>query len=451
MNNHMTNHLLHPYADLAASQFWKPLVLARGEGIFVYDDEGRQYLEGVASLWYASLGFSEPRLIEAARRQLERLPCYHAFGNKIADVSRDLADRITAMAPDHLNHVFFACSGSEANDTAVKIVRYYNNALGRPEKKKIIARTMGYHGVTLATASLTGVPRNHTDFDLPMPEVLHTDFPHFYREGRPGETEEAFADRLVASLEALIAHEGADTIAAFIAEPLMGVGGVVPPPRTYFAKVQAVLRKNDILFLVDEVISGFGRLGDMFACTTYDLRPDMLTVAKAFTAGYVPLSGLLVSDEIFDVIARRSAANGSFGHGYTYSAHPLGAAVALEALAIYEERDIVAQVRAVAPQFQEGLARFKDSPIVGDVRGRGLIAGIELVADKVTKEKFAPSLKAGGVLEACCLAGGLILRAIGDVVAISPPLIISPTEIDLLLERLGNGLRAAERQLETAA
>jgi 4-aminobutyrate--pyruvate transaminase len=423
------------------------MVITRGEGVYVFDSEGRQYLEGVAALWYASLGFSEPRLAEAARRQLDRLPCYHAFGNKIADVSRDLADRITAMAPGDLNHVFFACSGSEANDTAIKIVRYYNNALGRPAKKKIIARTMGYHGVTLATASLTGVPRNHWGFDLPMDGVLHTTYPHFYREGLPGETEDEFTQRLVLDLETLIEREGADTIAAFIAEPVMGVGGVVPPPAGYFAKVQEVLRRNDILFLVDEVISGFGRLGDMFGSTTYDLKPDMLTVAKAFTAGYVPLSGLLVSDGIFDVIARRSAELGLFGHGFTYSAHPLGAAVALEALDIYEERDMVGHVRAVEGRFQSGLARFESSPVVGQVRGKGLLGGIELVADKGSRAKFAPEVGAAGVLEACCLAEGLILRALGDTVAVSPPLIISEEEIDLLLERLGRGLAAAEARL----
>jgi 4-aminobutyrate--pyruvate transaminase len=351
------------------------------------------------------------------------------------------------MAPEGLGHVFFASSGSEANDTAVKIVRYFNNARGRPQKKKFIARAMGYHGVTVATASLTGVPRNHWDFDLPMPGVLHTEFPHFYRNAAQGESEEDYASRLARDLEGLILKEGPDTVAAFIAEPIMGVGGVVPPPRTYFDKVQPILRKYDILFLVDEVISGFGRLGDMFGSETYDLRPDMLTVAKAFTGGYVPLSGLLVSDEIYDVIAERSADLGTFGHGYTYSAHPLAAAVALEALRIYDEDDIVGQVRLKMGRFQEGLAKLSSIGIVGNIRGKGLLAGVELVADKPTKEKFPPESKAAATLEANCLAEGLILRAIGDVVAISPPLIISDSEIDLLIDRLGRALAVTETQL----
>lgn len=440
-------HVISPYANPEANAINGPLVIVRGEGVHVYDEHGTKYLEGVAALWYATLGFSESRLVNAAKRQMDKLPCYHAFGNKIADVCLELTERLVAITPEGLNRVFYASSGSEANDTAMKLVRYYNNALDRPVKKKFIAREMAYHGTSLATAGLTGVPRNHWGFDLPSSDVLRTECPNYWRNGLPGETEEAYADRLVASLEALIATEGADNIAAFIAEPLMGVGGVLVPPKTYFAKVQAVLKKNDILFLVDEVITGFGRLGYMFGSEALDLEPDMMTLAKGFTSGYQPLSALVMRDEIADVIGRQSAAFGVLGHGYTYSAHPVPCAVALETLKIYKEMDIAATVRARAETFWAALAPLGDNPIVGQVRGMGLIAGIELVADKESKKSFAPELGAARTVERCCLAEGLIVRAVGETIAIAPPLVITDAEIRDMAARFARGLRAAQALL----
>lgn len=440
-------HVISPYANPEANAISGPLVIVRGEGVHVYDEHGTKYLEGVAALWYATLGFSESRLVDAAKRQMDKLPCYHAFGNKISDVCLELTERLVALTPEGLNRVFYASSGSEANDTAMKLVRYYNNALGRPSKKKFIAREMAYHGTSLATAGLTGVPRNHWGFDLPMSDVLRTECPNYWRNGLPGETEEAYADRLVASLEALIATEGANNIAAFIAEPLMGVGGVLVPPKTYFAKVQAVLKKNDILFLVDEVITGFGRLGYMFGSEALDLVPDMMTLAKGFTSGYQPLSALVVRDEIADVIGRQSAAFGVLGHGYTYSAHPVPCAVALETLKIYEEMDIAATVRARAETFWSALAPLADNPIVGQVRGMGLIAGIELVADKESKKSFAPEAGAARTVERCCLAEGLIVRAVGETIAIAPPLVITDAEILDMAARFARGLAAAQTLL----
>ena len=440
-------HVISPYANPEANAISGPLVIVRGEGVHVYDEHGTKYLEGVAALWYATLGFSESRLVDAAKRQMDKLPCYHAFGNKIADVCLELTERLVAITPEGLNRVFYASSGSEANDTAMKLVRYYNNALGRPSKKKFIAREMAYHGTSLATAGLTGVPRNHWGFDLPSSDVLRTECPNYWRNGQPGETEEAYADRLVASLEALIAAEGADNIAAFIAEPLMGVGGVLVPPKTYFAKVQAVLKKNNILFLVDEVITGFGRLGYMFGSEALDLKPDMMTLAKGFTSGYQPLSALVVRDEIADVIGRQSAAFGVLGHGYTYSAHPVPCAVALETLKIYEEMDIAATVRARAETFWAALAPLADHPIVGQVRGMGLIGAIELVADKETKKSFAPEVGAARTVERCCLAEGLIVRAVGETIAIAPPLVITDAEIHDMAVRFARGLRAAQALL----
>jgi len=442
-----TARVISPYANPIANAQNGSLVIVRGEGVHVYDEHGRRYLEGVAALWYASLGFSAQRLIDAAHRQMATLPCYHAFGNKISDVCLELAARIVEIAPPGLGQVFFGSSGSDANDTAMKLVRYYNNARGRPLKRKFISRHWGYHGTSLATAALTGVPRNHAGFDLPMADVLRVECPNHWRNALPGESEEAYASRLVAEIEALIQREGADTIAAFIAEPVAGVGGVLVPPATYFEKLQPLLRRHDILFLVDEVITGFGRLGHMFGCDAFALKPDMLTLAKALSGGYQPISALLVSDEIASTVARQSAQLGVFGHGYTYSAHPVPAAVALEALSIYREMDLPNWVRARAETFWQMLDPLRASPIIGQIRGLGLMAGIEVVADRTTKASFRPEVGAARVLERNCLAEGLIVRALGETVGLAPPLIISHDEIRDLGERLARAVAVTERQL----
>lgn len=441
-------HVMHPYANLRANEAAAPLIITRGDGVHVIDSEGRRYIEGVAALWYASLGFSEERLARAAYDQMVRLPCYHAFGNKVSDVVVELTAKLVEMAPDGLSHVFYSSSGSEANDTAMKLVRYVNNARGRPGKKKIISRQWAYHGTTLATSSLTGVPRNHWDFDVPNPDVIHVACPNFYRNGTEGETEEQYADRLVAEIEAVILREGADTIAAFWAEPVMGVGGVLVPPATYFAKVQKVLRAHDILFVVDEVIAGFGRLGKMFGSQVFDLDPDMLILAKALSSGYAPISALLVHDRLWDSIADNSAKHGVLGHGYTYSAHPMTAAVALETLRIYEERDILGHVQGLMPRFHAGLDRLRSYRTVGEVRHLGLIGGIEFVADRPSRAKFQPEVGVARIAEAMCLKHGLILRAIGDVLAVSPPLVITEGELDHLFVRLDAAVRDTEAELE---
>ena len=298
--------LLHPMTDLARHQKEGPLVLTRGELTRVVDDGGNSFIEGVSGLWSVSLGFHNERLARAAYEQMLKLPSYHMFRFKSHEPGIELAERLLGMAPVPMSKVFFANSGSEANDTAIKLVWSYNNALGRRAKKKIIARRGGYHGVTIATASLTGLARNHTDFDLPIERVLHVDCPHYWRGARPDETEEAYASRLAQELESTILAEGPETVAAFIAEPVMGSGGVIVPPATYFDKIQAVLKKYDVLFLVDEVICGFGRLGDMFGCQTFGLQPDMITVAKGLSSGYQPISGLMISQAIFDVWVGRA-------------------------------------------------------------------------------------------------------------------------------------------------
>jgi len=436
---------LHPYTHLKKQEAEGPLVIKKGKGIYVYDDAGKEYIEGLAGLWCTSLGFSEERLVEAAARQLRQLPYYHVFNHKAHEGAGELAERVIGLMPVKMSKVFFSNSGSEANDSAVKMVWYFNNARGRHRKKKIIARMKGYHGVTVAAASLTGLPNNHRDFDLPIAHVRHADCPHHYRFAKPGESEEDFASRLADSLEAQILREDPETVAAFIAEPVMGAGGVIVPPRTYFEKIQKVLKKFDVLLIADEVICGFGRTGNMFGSETYGLKPDIITVAKALSSAYLPISATIISEELYQAFLAQSEKIGVFAHGYTYSAHPAACAVALETLKIYEERNILGHVRDVAPQLQEGVRRLASHPLVGEARGVGLLAAIELVKDRPSKAPFDPREGVGARFAAHAQEHGLIVRAMVDSVALCPPLIITAAEVDEMLRRFGRALE------ETAA
>ncbi|MBX5201125.1 aspartate aminotransferase family protein [Rhizobium sp. NZLR1] len=427
--------VLHPYTN--ASQHLKdgPLVIARGEGIHIFDNEGNKYIEGLGGLFCASLGFSEQRLVDAATRQMKELPFYHSFGGKTHETAVELAERLIQLSPVPMSKVFFANSGSEANDTAMKLVWYYHNAIGMPEKKKIISRMRAYHGVTIASASLTGLPNNHRDFDLPIDRVLHTDCPEFYRYGRPGETEEEFATRCATALEQMILAEGPETIGAFFAEPLMASGGCIVPPPTYYEKIQAILKKYDVLLIADEVICGFGRLGTMFGSESFGLQPDMIVMAKQLSAAYQPISALMINEKIHSAVVAESEKIGTFGHGFTYSGHPVATAVALETLKIYEERDIVGHVRNIAPLFQRRLNELRDHPLVGNARGRGLIGTLELVRNKETKEQFKPTdgiaIHAGKQAQ----VHGVITRALGDNYSLCPPLIITEAQINDLFDR----------------
>jgi 4-aminobutyrate--pyruvate transaminase len=441
---------LHPFTNLERHEAEGPLVIAGGKGVYVYDESGREYLEGLAGLWCTSLGFGEGRLVEAAARQMRRLPYYHQFGGKANDVAIALAERLIRLLPVPMSKVFFNNSGSEANETAIKVVWYYQNALGRHRKKKIISRMRGYHGVTLGAASLTGLATAHRDFDLPIPQVRHADCPDIFRHGKPGESEEDFATRLAESLDAQILREDPETVAAFIAEPVMGAGGVVVPPRTYFEKVQAVLRKHDVLFIADEVICGFGRTGRMFGTETFGLRPDIITMAKAITSGYLPLSATVISEEIYRALVRQSGKIGVFGHGYTYTGHPASCAVALEVLDIYEERDLLAHVQRLSPRLLDGLRAFASHPLVGDVRGVGMVAAVELVPDRPGNGTFDPPGSAGALMVARAQANGLIVRNLQDTVAVCPPLIISEGEVEDLLRRLGRALQETGEALGRA-
>ncbi|SCA58243.1 Adenosylmethionine-8-amino-7-oxononanoate aminotransferase [Candidatus Terasakiella magnetica] len=437
-----TTYHLHPYTNLKAHEEQGPLVITRGEGVRVFGEDGKEYIEGLSGLWCASLGFNEPRLVKAAQKQMETLPFYHSFTGKVPDVTAELAEKLVDVTPDGLDRALFCNSGSEANDTAIKLVWYYNNARGKPEKKKIISREKAYHGVTIAAGSMTGLAYAQNGFDLPASErILQTSCPHYYRYGLDGESEEAFATRMASELEELILAEGPETVGAMFAEPIQGAGGVILPPMGYFEKIQAVLKKYDVLLIADEVICGFGRTGKMFGSQTYNIKPDMMTLAKQMSSGYLPISALMVSDGLYQVVKERSNELGVFGHGLTYGGHPVPCAVALEVLKIYEERDIVAQVNAISPYFQDRLATYADHPLVGEVRGTGLIGAIELSADKASKTPFDPSLGMGAGLVKKCENHGLILRAMpGDCVAFCPPLISEQTDLDALFSRFDAAL-----------
>jgi len=442
-------YAVHPYTNLSVHEQVGPMVIARGEGVYVYDTDGKRYIEGLGGLFCASLGFSEARLADAADRQMRTLPFYHAFGHKANEPAIRLAEKLIGMAPGRMAKAFFANSGSEANDTAIKLIWYYNNALGRPQKKKIISRTRAYHGVTVASASLTGLPNNHRDFDLPIARILHTECPHYYRNAQPGESEEAYATRCADSLDALIRAEGPDTVAAFFAEPIMASGGVIVPPATYFEKIQAVLRRHDVLLVADEVICGFGRTGNMFGCETYGIQPDMIALAKQLSAGYLPISALLVTDEIYQAMVGESRKIGTFSHGFTYSGHPVAAAVALETLRIYEDDRILDHVRRVIPHFQRRLAALGEHPLVGEARGAGLIGAAELVADRGTKAPFPPEMAVAARVGEFALRHGVITRALGDTVNFCPPLIITEAQIDELFDGVHAALEDTREWLRT--
>ncbi len=438
--------LLHPYTNLATIRDSGPLVIERAKGVFVYDADGKEYIEGMAGLWCTALGYGNEELIEAVAAQMRKLSFAHLFNGRSHDPAIDLAEKLKDIAPVPVSKVFFCNSGSEANDTQMKLVWYMNNGLGRPRKKKIVSRQRAYHGVTIAAASLTGLPANHADFDLPIAGVVHTSCPYHYRYSRDGETEEEFATRLAQEFEELILREDPDTVAAFIAEPVMGAGGVVVPPPTYFEKMMRVCEKYDLLMIADEVICGFGRLGRMFGSEVVGFRPHSVSVAKALSSAYLPIAAVLAPQRMYDAMVDESRKIGTFGHGYTYSGHPAAAAVAVKTLEIYARDRIVDKVAAIVPQFQSALRLLGDHPLIGEARGTGLIGGLEIVADKRTKRSFEASQGVSARCVQFAQAEGLIVRNLaGDTVSLCPPLIISPQELAELFARLG---RALDRTLD---
>lgn len=432
--------LLYPTTNLKETE---QLIITHAKGVYVYDNHGRKYLEGLSGLWCTSLGYGNEELIDAAANQMRTLSYQHLFGGKTHPTAIALAERLAAMLPMKKARVFFGTSGSDANDTHWKLLRYYFNAIGKPEKRKIISRSGSYHGVTVVAASFTGLPANHTHFDLPFDAlgIVRAEGANFYRQGLPGETEAQFATRLAKNLEELILREDPRTIAAFIAEPITGAGGVVVPPLTYWEKIQAVLNKYEILLIDDEVITGFGRTGNDFGATTVGMKsPQMMTMAKAVTSGYLPLSASAITEDIYHELVAPSDKVGIFGHGFTYSGHPASCAVALKTLEIYERDKIFEHAARVGTYLQKRLREFESHPLVGNVRGAGLIAVLELVANKTTRQPFEGN-RVGASTQLFAQSEGLIVRALtGSCIAICPPLIITEQEVDELVNALAAAL-----------
>ena len=425
-------YVFHPFTQLDKHErTGSPSVIVKGSGARVVDIHGTSYIDAMAGLWCVNVGYGRAELADALHEHASRLGYYHAFSSMGTDTPALLAERLIEKAPAGMSKVFFGCTGSDANDTNAKLVWFYNNALGRPEKKKIIARRRGYHGVSVLSAGLTGFPGMHAGFDLPLPMIRHTTAPHRLWEAEPGMTDEAFAQKLADDLEALIVAEGPDTVAAFIAEPIMGAGGVIVPPAGYYERIQAVLRRHDVLLIADEVITAFGRLGCWFGSDLLGLEPDLITVAKGLTSGYFPLSGSIVSERVWRVLVDGSAA-GPFGHGYTYSAHPLAAAVAMANLDVIENDGLIAQAAERGALMHRLLAEaFADHPLVGEVRGRELIGALEFVAQKDPAKPFDPARKVGPRVAQRCLELGLITRALpaADTISFSPPFVITEEEV----------------------
>lgn len=441
--------LVHMQTNLRKHQEEGPLVIVRGNGCRIYDDSGRDYVEAVAGLWCAALGFGSERLAQVAYAQMRELGYYHLYRHRSNEPAISLAEKLLEIAPVPMARVLFQCSGSEANETAIKLAWYYWNAVGRPQRTKIIGRHMAYHGNTCAAVSLSGKPDMHAGFGLPLPLFRHTEFPHYYRQHEPGETEEQFSLRMAAALDTLIQAEGPETIAAFFAEPVMGAGGAIVPPRGYFDKIQDVLRKYDILFVADEVICGFARTGEMWGSQTYGLRPDMLTSAKALSAAMQPISVVLINDRIHDAMLAQSDRFGNFAHGFTYAGHPVAAAVALEVQKIYDEIDIVGRARRLGPLLQSTVGRLATHPLVGDVRGTGLILGMELMRDGKQRIAFDSALGVGGRVGDAAKRHGLILRVVGDRLVFAPPLVIEEDDIAEIGARLARALDDVAEDLKS--
>ncbi|MDQ0469815.1 aminotransferase [Labrys wisconsinensis] len=438
---------LHPQTNLRLHEQIGPTVIRGGEGVHVVDVDGNRFIEGMSGLWCAALGFSNRRLADAAHRQLLALPYQQAFAHRVAEPVIDLTEALVERAPAGLTKVMLQSSGSEAVDTAIKLVWYYHEAIGKPEKRKIIGRARAYHGTTVASASLTGLPNMHRGFGIPLPGFLHVSCPHHYRQAQAGESEDAFAVRLARELEETILREGPDTVGAFFAEPVMGTGGVIVPPAGYFEKVQAVLRRHDVLMVADEVICGFGRTGHYWGCDAFGIRPDMLTCAKGLSSAYFPISALMVSEPIYQAIADQTDRLGGFGQGFTYGGHPVGAAVALETLRIYDEIDIVGRARRMGALLQEGLRRYADHPLVGEVRGIGMMAALEMVADKRTRAPYPAEMKVAARVSDALRARGVLLRALGDSLLCAPPLIIEEAELATVVDAVGEALDQVQRDL----
>ena len=446
------DHFFHPstHMGMHARGESPTRVITGGEGVYITDRDGKTSLDAFAGLYCVNIGYGRTEVADAIAEQARKLPYYHAYVGHGSEPSIQLAKMIIDRAPAGMSRVYFGLSGSDANETNIKLIWYYNNILGRPEKKKIISRWRGYHGSGVMTGSLTGLALFHNAFDLPRAPVLHTEAPYYFRRADRSLSEEQFSQFCADQLEALILAEGPDTVAAFIGEPILGTGGIVPPPAGYWAKIQAVLTKYDVLLVADEVVTGFGRLGTMFGSDHYGIRPDLITIAKGLTSAYLPLSGTIVSDKVWQVLVKGSDELGAIGHGWTYSAHPLCAAAGVANLKVIDELNLVENAREVGGYFRKGLTEaLAGLPIVGEVRGDGLMAAVEFVADQADRVFFDPAQKVGPQISAALLERGVIGRAMpqGDILGFAPPLCLTRAEADIIVDRTHKAVRAVAETL----
>lgn len=445
--------VLHPFTQLkefATGKIGDPVIVETGKGIRIQDAHGNELIDGFAGLYCVNIGYGRAEVAEAISRQAYRLAYYHSYAAHTTDELATLSDRLVKMAPGKMSRVFYGMSGSDANETQAKLVWYYNNLRGKPKKKKIISRQRGYHGCSVVSGSMTGMSFYHDHMDLPVPQIVHTGVPHHYWGGKLGETEVEFSKRRAAELDQLIEREGPETVGAFIAEPVLGTGGITPPPEGYWEAIQAVLRKHDVLLIADEVITGFGRTGSMFGCGHYGIEPDLVTIAKGLTSGYFPLSAAIVGEKVYQVLEDGADRVGAFSHGYTYSGHPIGAATANAVLDIVEREDLPGNAATAGAYFQKQLkAKFAQFPIVGEVRGVGLMGAIEFVADREKKLAFDAGLKVGARVSKAARDRGLIARAMphGDILGFAPPLVITKAEIDEMLSIAESAVRSVMDEL----
>ena len=446
-------HFFHPSTHMAqhARGESPARVIEGGEGVHIVDRNGKRSLDAFAGLYCVNVGYGRREIADAIATQARKLAYYHAYAGHGSEAAIRLSRMIIERAPEGMRRVYYGLSGSDANETNIKLVWYYNNVLGRPEKKKIVSRWRGYHGSGVMTGSLTGIELFHKAFDLPRAPILHTDAPYYFRREDLSRSQAAFSAQCAANLESLILAEGPDTVAAFIGEPVLGTGGIVPPPEGYWEAIQAVLRKYDILLIADEVVTGFGRTGVMFGADRYDMKPDLITIAKGLTSAYAPLSGVIVGERVWKVLEEGSDALGPIGHGWTYSAHPLCAAAGIANLKLIDDLGLVENARDVGAYFTRALAEaLADHPIVGDVRGVGLLAAVEFVADKPTRRFFDPEKKVGPRIAAAMLERGVIARAMpeGDILGFAPPLCLTKAEAGRIVDATRDAVDEVARALE---